>query len=78
MTQPRTKISQLRELMANEDWRAALRMAAKFDRLGEQRNAIKAAHECLSGNARFYQQLGRDTDALVADGIAALKERYNA
>ena len=76
MTQPRTKISQLREAAASDDWVKAMSIAAKFPRLGDEKEAILRAHECLTGNADFHRQLGKDPDQLIADGIDALKSKY--
>lgn len=73
---PPTKISLLRAAAAADNWAAALRIAARFDRLGDEGAAIKRAHECLTGRAGFYMQLGRDPEALVAEGIEALRRRY--
>ena len=69
------KIDQLRALMAAAKWREALRLAAKFHDLGAQKDRIVRAHEAAAW-PDFYRQLGKDPDALIADGIAALKERY--
>ena len=70
-----TKLSQLRSLMAADQWSDALAVAARFPRLGAHAVAITRAH-----NARlrpcFYQELGQDPAALVAAGVAALRDRY--
>lgn len=70
-----TKISKLKAAAANSDWHLALRIAAKFPRLGEHQAAIKRAHECVS-NPAFYRQLGRCPDECINAGIAALRARY--
>lgn len=70
-----TKISQLKTAAAKGDWTTALRIAARFPQLGEHGPRIVRAHEA-GHNARFYRQLGKDPEALIADGVAALKERY--
>ena len=70
-----TKISKLKAAMLNEDWPLALRIAARFPRLGAQKNNIVRAHEALV-HPHFYRQLRRDPDALVERGITALKQRY--
>lgn len=70
------KLSYLRKCAADSDWQGALRIAAKFQNLGEHKAAIKRAHEAFS-NARFYSQIGKDPDALIALGVAALRERYS-
>lgn len=71
-----SKISLLRAAAAANDWRAALRIAARFDRLGDEGPAIKRAHEVLAGRGDFFRQIGRDPDALVRAGIEALRKRY--
>lgn len=70
-----TKLSKLAAAAMAGDWQAALRIAAKFPSLGDERDAIKRAHEAHA-NPAFYQQIGKDPEALIAAGIAALKRRY--
>ncbi|MEY4952827.1 MAG: hypothetical protein RL299_1251 [Pseudomonadota bacterium] len=70
-----TKISQLKSAAAKGDWTTALRIAAHFPQLGDHGARIVRAHEA-GHNPRFYRQLGKDPDALILDGVAALKERY--
>jgi hypothetical protein len=61
--------------MAAGEWRRALSLAAKFPRLGTHKNAIVDAHEAYT-HPDFYRQLGKDVDAVIQAGIAALKDRY--
>lgn len=63
--------------MQAEDWRGALRIAARFPRLGEHGEAIRLGWSALT-NAGFYRQIGKDPDAMVQDGILALRERYSS
>ena len=70
-----TKLSKLLAHAKKGEWQEALRIAARFPQLGDQKAAILRAHEAY-GNAAFYRQIGRNPDALIADGIAALKTRY--
>lgn len=70
-----TKLSKLKAAACSGDWAGALRIAAKFPQLGEHKAAIVRAHECIV-NPAFYRQLGRDPDACVSAGIAALRSRY--
>jgi hypothetical protein len=70
-----TKLARLKDAAARGDWAQALRIAAKFPELGEHAAAIKRAHEA-NHSPEFYRQLGRDPEACVAAGIAALCERY--
>ena len=71
-----TKLAKLKAAAAANDWAGALAIAARFGRLGAEGPAIKRAHECMNGGARFYAQIGRDPEALIAAGVAALRSRY--
>jgi hypothetical protein len=70
-----TKLSKLKAAAAAGDWGKALRIAAKFPELGEHHAAIKRAHEA-SHSAAFYRQIGRDPQACIDAGVAALRARY--
>jgi len=70
-----TKRARLLALMQAEDWRAALRLAASFPELGAHRAAIVRAHEA-GWRPGFSRALGRDPEADIAAGIAALRARY--
>lgn len=70
-----TKLDRIKEYAAVGDWRAALRIAARFPQLGDHKAAIKRAHEAFE-NGHFYRQIGKDPEALIAEGIAALRVRY--
>lgn len=74
-SEPETKLSQLAAAAHKGDWQGALRIAARFQDLGDDRSDIKRAHEAHS-NPDFYSQLGHNPAALIAAGIAALKRRY--
>ena len=69
------KIDILRNHMAAGHWDKALALAAKWPRLGEQKQAIQRGHAAQVDPA-FYEQLGYDSAALVATGKAALEARY--
>jgi hypothetical protein len=56
-------------------WEHALRIAARFPRLGADKVAIVRAHEAYT-NPRFYLQLGLDPETLKQEGMRALIERY--
>ena len=75
MTEPTRKIDVVRAAMAGGDWSAAIRAAAKFADLGVERDAILSAREALLRSA-FQRQLGRDPQALIEAGKAALIRRY--
>jgi hypothetical protein len=70
-----TKISQLRSMWTQGDHLGALRMAAKFPRLGAEKEAITRGWEA-SRNPAFYRQLGRDPETLIHDGLEALVAKY--
>ena len=72
---PRTKIEQLREYMAAEDWRSAMRMASKFPRLGTIRGAVLDAQMAFT-NPRFAEQIGKNPQVLIEAGRAALVAQY--
>lgn len=71
----KTKLSGVKEAAASGDWRKAVLLAAKFQDLGEQRNAILSAREAIN-RPDFQRQMRRDPDILLAAGVAALKQRY--
>lgn len=70
-----TKLNKIRSLAAIGDWKAALRIAARFADLGEHRVAIVRAHE-VSHSPAFYSQLGINPEQAFAAGIEALRARY--
>ncbi len=70
-----TKLSKVKKAFTAGDLQGALRIAAKFADLGEQRKAITRAHESFT-NGRFYEQLGHDLNALREAGRLALIARY--
>lgn len=76
MALPPTKLSRVREALARGDTREALRIAAAFPQLGNHRERITRGWAALT-QPDFYQQLGKNPAELVADGIAAIRERYN-
>lgn len=71
-----TKISVLRLQMQNGQWTEAIRMAARFPRLGDERGAILDAQMALT-NPAFCRGMRKDPDALIEAGIAALKSKYS-
>ncbi|MBV6447090.1 hypothetical protein [Nitrosomonas sp.] len=75
-TEPRTKISILREHMAAGRWQKAISIAAKFPRLGQHKDIILRAHGAYT-NPHFYTQIGKDIEALKVAGHAALLEKYS-
>lgn len=72
---PPRKVDALVALMRAEKWPQALALAAKWPRLGVEKDAIRtAASAALSPD--FYRQIHRDPEALIAEGKAALLRRY--
>jgi hypothetical protein len=72
-----TKLALVRAAMEAGDWESAIQIAGQFHRLGEHADAIRSARDALN-NRVFYQQMGKDVDALIEAAIEALKERYSA
>lgn len=72
---PDTKLSRLKALWAAGDKPAALKLAAKFPRLGVHDDAVRKGHAALT-NPAFYRELGLDVPALVEAAYAALIVRY--
>jgi len=72
---PVQKIELLRAAMAADDWRLAVRIAAKFARLGEARDAVLRGQEAFE-RPEFQRQLGRDPAAIIEAAKAALRTRY--
>ena len=71
-----TKLARVRKAMRDGDWDTALRLAARFQRLGEHAQAIRRAADAIA-HPSIYQQIGLDLEQLKNDGIAALKERFS-
>lgn len=72
---PPSKLSLLKAAWARGDRTGAIRIAAKFQDLGEHKEAITRAWQAIQ-DPDFYRAIGKDPDALIAAGYAALKERY--
>lgn len=70
-----TKLSAVTSAMQENNWQRAIALAAKFPRLGSERNAILDAHGAYT-NPRFAAQLGKNVEGLKLAGIAALRARY--
>ena len=73
-----TKTNKAISLLQSGCLKEALAIFSTFriDFTKEERNTLKIAHECLSGNAGFYRQLGIDTDAEIEKSKSLLFERY--
>jgi hypothetical protein len=72
---PPTKTSLIVGQMDAGNWQAAIRLAARLPRLDIHRGAILDAHMAYT-NPRFAKQIGKDIDALIAGGKAALIARF--
>jgi hypothetical protein len=70
-----TKLSQIKEEFAAGNFNKAIRIAAKFHDLGDQRNAILDANLAIT-NPRWMLGLGKDIDQEIKAGIDALRIRY--
>lgn len=72
-----TKSDRVRMLVANGQYKEALRIAKDF-RLGitkEQSNAIRLAYECLV-HERFYRELGYCIPQKIEAGVNVLNQLY--
>ena len=71
-----TKLQMLTDHIKAGEIRKALRIASKFQELGEHKVRIQKAWSALM-NPDFYEAIGQHPNELVADGVAAIKERYS-
>lgn len=70
-----SKIHELRTAASEGRWADALAIAAKFPRLGEEKEAITRADAAIK-RPDFYRQIRKDPEQIVLEGIAALRRRY--
>ena len=72
-----TKINQVRQLMGEQNYRAAMRIAKGFTRTisPDEKAQITRAFECFN-NAEFYRSVGKDPDAEICKGIDIMKRVY--
>lgn len=70
-----TKLEAVRAAMAAGDTAGALRIAAKFPRLGKHDKAIRQGWAAIQ-TPDFYRQIGKDPAALVEAGKIAIVERF--
>lgn len=71
------KSDMVRNLVKNGQYQKALAIAKKFT-LGiseKDHRAMVLAHECYT-NARFYKELGVNTDEAIAEGEIVVKRLY--
>jgi hypothetical protein len=71
----RAKIELLRAAWAAGDKIGALRIASRFSDRSLETKAFQRAWDAHS-NRDFYRQLGRDPEALLAAGLAAMARKF--
>ena len=70
-----TKLQTLKDAAALGDWKRAISIASKFQRLGSIRGAVLDAQTAYN-NPRFLAQIGKDAEACIAAGKQALIDAY--
>lgn len=70
-----SKLSKLANAYKSGNYREALRIAARFHELGDQKEAITRAWAAIQ-NPEFYIELGYNPDELERIGIKAISARY--
>ena len=70
------KIDIVKMHAANGNWHEAIKVAAKFPRLGDEKKAITRAKDCIV-NPRFYESMGFDVKAEIQLGIIAIRKKYS-
>lgn len=70
------KIDVLRAHIAAQDWRKAVSLAAKFPRLGDEKEVITRAQTAFI-NPGFLRQIGKDPERCIEAGKAAIMRRYS-
>ena len=75
-----TKLSQLKQMMSDGDYRGAIKLASSWGKRGlgsgEHAEAITRAWAAIL-NPQFYRDIGDNPDRLVELGVAAIRERYS-
>lgn len=75
MTGTTSKLARLRAAWDAGNRLEALRIAARFPRLGAERETITRGWAAYT-NPGFYREMGRDPEALIAAAFDALAARY--
>lgn len=70
-----TKLEKLKIMWAAGEYRAALKLAASWPRLGEHKDPIQQGWAAAS-NPAFYWQIGKEPAALYRTGLVAVAHRY--
>ena len=71
-----SKLSVIRDHMASGRDRDALKLAASFARLGDEKEAITRGWEAMA-RPDFYRAIGRDPETLVRAGLDAIRLKYS-
>lgn len=74
----RIKVDKVKSLLVTGDFQKALTIVKTF-RIGfskEEKRSIEIAHEVLTGNERFYQALGIDTEKELERTRQLLSDKY--
>lgn len=71
-----TKLSQIRDALARGDEIAAVRIAARFPRLGDEKDVIERGWQAHT-RPDFVREIGRDPAADFTAAVAAIKSKYN-
>lgn len=70
-----TKLAKVRALLAAGDEVGALRIVARFPRLGAEKEVITRGWAAYQYPA-VYEELGFDPDALFRDAVDAIRTKY--
>ncbi len=70
-----TKLEKLKGLWAAGDFRAALKLASSWPRLGAHKEAIQRGWAATT-NGAIYRQMGQDPEHLYRVALAALAVQY--
>ena len=74
----RTKVDKVKSLLAAEAFQEALTIVKTFC-IGfskEEKRSIEIAHEVLTGNEKFYQALGIDTEKEIRSAHKILIDKF--
>ena len=71
-----TKLSKLKSAWESGNKLEALRIAAKFPQLGEEKTAIMQGWSAYQ-NPAFYREIGKNPEALLESAYQALQSKYS-
>jgi hypothetical protein len=75
MSMPEPKLDTIRAAWVAGDKIGALRIASRFWDRSPETKAFKRAWDAHS-NPGFYRQIGKDPEAVMADGLNALARKF--